>query len=118
MKPSSQSLPAGQQLADAIAKSAPPERLAEVIAAALGSTTVTRAGVIEPDTRSRLEAAKILLSYSVGTPITRSEILSVSLDANSSIGLAERLKNSPALRRSLRTILESVEPTVDLKNSL
>lgn len=109
MKQPSQSITAGQQLADAIAKSAPPERLAEVIAAALGSTTVTRAGVIEPDTRSRLEAAKILLSYSVGTPITRSEILSVSLDANSSIGLAERLANSPALRKSLRAVLDQVD---------
>lgn len=108
MKPAT-SLTAGQQLADAIANSAPPERLAEVIAAALGATTVTRAGVIEPDTRSRLEAAKILLSYSVGTPVTRSEVLSVNLDADSSIGLAERLANSPALLKSLKALISKVE---------
>lgn len=107
--PSSESLTAGQSLAKAIARSAPPERLAEVFADALSATTTSRAGIIEQDTRSRLQAAQLLLAYSVGRPVERVETINVNLDADSSIGLAERLKASPALRKSLRLVLEQAE---------
>lgn len=110
MKPTNadQNLP-GKVLAEAIAVAAPPERIAEVLSQALAATITTRAGTVEPDTRSRLQAAAILLSYSVGTPIQRSEVLSVNLDADSSVGLKERLANSPALKKSLQSILDSVQ---------
>lgn len=109
MKPPSKPTTPGQELVEAIARSAPPERLAEVIADALSATITSRAGTREPDTRSQLEAAKLLLAYSVGRPVERVETVNVNLDADSSIGLAERLRNSPALLKSLRAIIEQVE---------
>lgn len=118
MKPSSQSLTAAQQLSQELATNVTDARLAEAISEALVATQTTRSGTLEPDHRTRLQAATLALAYKHGRPVDRSEVVSVNLDADSSLGLAERLKASPALRRSLRTILESVEPTVDIKNSL
>jgi hypothetical protein len=117
MKPTTLISP-GQLLIEAIAVDAPPSRIAQTLADALSADLHNRDGSISPDHKTRISAAQILLHFSVGKPTERIESISVNLDAESSIGLAERLKNSPALRRSLRTILESVEPTVDLKNSL
>jgi hypothetical protein len=117
MKPATP-LTAGQSLAKELAENIPDQRLGLAISQALVADQTNRDGTITPDHKVRLQAATLALAYLHGRPVERQEVVSVSLNADSSIGLAERLKNSPALRRSLRTILESVEPTVDLKNSL
>jgi hypothetical protein len=109
MKPSSQSLTAGQQLAQELATNVTDARLAEAISEALVATQTTRSGTVEPDHRTRLQAATLALAYKHGRPVDRSEVVSVNLDADSSIGLAERLANSPALLKSLKAVIAKVE---------
>ena len=109
MKPSSQSLTAGQQLAQELATNVTDARLAEAISEALVATQTTRSGTVEPDHRTRLQAATLALAYKHGRPVYRSEVVSVNLDADSSIGLAERLANSPALLKSLKAVIAKVE---------
>jgi len=108
MKPSFPITP-GHALAAAIAEQAPPDRIAKVLADGLSSTVTTRSGIIEPDTKSRLQAANLLLAYSVGRPVERIESVNVNLDADNSLGLEERLKNSPALRQALSKILANCD---------
>jgi hypothetical protein len=55
------------------------------------------------------KAAQLGLAFAHGRPVERSEIVQVNLDADSSIGIADRLKNSPAPRKALRGILDSIE---------
>lgn len=103
----------GQLLAKELADNVTDERLATAISEALTATQTNRDGTVAPDHRTRLQAATLGLAYRHGRPVERQEVVSVNLDADSSIGLADRLKNSPALRRSLRAILDSVEKFAD-----
>jgi len=95
----------GQKLASALADNVTEERLATAISEALVATQKHRDGTVEPDHKVRLEAAKLGLAYAHGRPVERIESVSINLDADSQIGLEERLKNSPALRLSLSTML-------------
>lgn len=108
MKPST-ALSPGQTLIEAIALDAPPDRIAKTLADALAADQVSRAGVVSPDHKTRIAAAQILLNYSVGRPVESIESINVNLDADSSIGLAERLANSPALLKSLKEVISKVE---------
>jgi hypothetical protein len=86
-----------------------PEHIAATLAAALSATTTSRSGTVEPDTRSRLQAASLMLAYQVGRPLERSESVNVSLDADSAVEIEERLRSSPALRQVLRRVLDGIE---------
>ena len=99
----------GQSLIEAIAADAPPDRIARTLSDALSADQVSRSGAVLPDHKTRIAAAQLLLNYSVGRPVERIESISVNLDADSSIGLAERLANSPALLKSLKEIISKVE---------
>lgn len=102
-------------LALALGKEAPPERLAQVLADALSATTTSRSGVTEVDTKSRLQAASLILAYQIGRPIERSESITVTLDAEHQSDMAERLRHSPALRAAMRRALEeSGEPMIEI----
>ena len=94
-----------QAIAAALEKKISPDQVATVLFDALAATTVSRSGAVEPDTRSRLQAAGMILAYQVGTPIQRTESVNVNMDADSSVGMEERLMSSPAL-------LSLVESTV------
>lgn len=110
MKPSTTHTP-GQILAKELADNVTDQRLATAISEALTATQTNRDGTITPDHKTRLQAATLGLAYRHGRPVERQEVVSVNLDADSSIGLAERLKNSPALRKSLQAILDQVTDT-------
>lgn len=85
-----------------------PERIATALSDALTATTIARSGVVEPDTRSRLQAASIILSYTVGRPVERSENVSIIADPDSRVDIQERLRRSPALREQLaRSLAEA-----------
>jgi hypothetical protein len=101
-------------LALALGKEAPPERLAQVLADALSATTVSRSGSVEVDTRSRLQAASLILAYQIGRPIERSEVVTVSLDASQQGDMSERLRHSPALRAAMRRTLADSEPVTEV----
>lgn len=94
-----------QALAAALEAEIPEERIARVLGEALGATVTTRAGTIEPDHKIRLAAAQLALHYKHGRPVERQEIMSVSLEADNSVGLKERIRHSPALRKLLADAL-------------
>lgn len=104
------------EISQALDQTIAPEQIAKVLRDALSATVTTRAGVIEPDTRSRLQAAGMILAYQVGTPIQRTESVTVNLDADSAVGMEERLRHSPALRGLLKSMLVRVEGDTSIKH--
>jgi hypothetical protein len=109
MKPTPLPEDPNRALAAEIDQQAPAKRSIKALADALTADQVNRDGSRGPDHRTRVSAALALLQYRVGRPIERSEVISVNLDADAATGLAERLKNSPALRSSLRKMLDQVD---------
>lgn len=105
-----------QAIAAALAKKITPEHLATTLSDALTATSVSRNGAVEIDTRSRLQAASLILAYQVGRPVERSETVTVNMEADSALGMEDRLRHSPALRKVLRGMLdrvEGVDPAID-----
>jgi len=92
----------------AIARRIEPGVIAEKIEELMNMTRPTKHGPA-CDVRAMEAGIKLYLSYVVGLPVQRQEIISVALDADSAVGLSERMKNSPALRSSLRKLLDEVE---------
>jgi hypothetical protein len=109
MKPTQLPDDPNRALSAEIDHQAPAERIIRALTVALEATTTTRSGTVEPDHRTRVAAASKLLEYRIGRPVERQEIVSVNLDADSALGLADRLKNSPALRQAIRAALDSAE---------
>jgi hypothetical protein len=97
------------ELAEILSNKIPFEMVGEALFRALTATTISRSGAVEPDTRSQLQAASLILENRVGRPITRQEIISVDLNADSAVGMKERLANSPALRALFRKMLDDVD---------
>ena len=97
-----------KQVAKVLLEKVSAEKVADVIRDMLNATRLTKEGV-EPDGRQREAGVKLWLAYMVGLPVQRQEIVSVALDAEAEIGMRERLRNSPALRASLRRVLDSLE---------
>jgi len=86
-----------------------PEKIGDLLEELCNAESVTNGGRRIADNRTRLAAVTLTLAYLIGRPVERQEIISVNLDADSSAGLFERLKASPALRSSLKKLLEDVE---------
>ncbi len=106
------------EIAEALDREIPAATIARAIAAALVAETVTKAGVKIVDHRSRLEAARLALSYRIGLPVQRTETVNVNLDADSAAGIQDRLEKSPALREQLRRTLAEADAAaaVDVTN--
>lgn len=85
------------------------EKLAKMLDELSQAESVTNGGKKIPDNRTRLSAATVILAYILGKPIERQEILNINMDADSAHNLAEKLKESPALRAAFRSILEQAE---------
>jgi hypothetical protein len=100
-------------LADVIDQETPPDRIVKALADALAADLVNRDGTRGPDHRTRVQAASLLLAYRIGRPIERSEVVSVNLDADSSVGLRERLASSPAMKAALLKLLNDSGPAVE-----
>lgn len=98
-----------QQLAEALDAQISSERISEVLSEALTATIRSRAGTVEPDWRTRMTAATLALSYKVGKPIERQQILTQTLAADPIADIEDRLAKSPSLRRSLATALAKIE---------
>jgi hypothetical protein len=107
-----------QTLAAALDREIPESRIAEVLSQCLAATVSTRSGAVEPDHKTRLAAAQLALAYKVGRPVERQEVVSVTLDADASSGLAERLRHSPALRQSLGAMLQAADDSPDAAGGL
>lgn len=98
-----------RRLAEGIAAGIDPSQIVTALREALSATATTRSGAVEPDHRTRLDASRLILSYALGTPIQRSENVTVNLEAESAVGLADRLRSSPALRDALRAALAEAD---------
>lgn len=100
---------ASQQLAEVLHAEIPEERIAKVLSDAMSATMTTRSGTVEPDHKTRVQAATLTLAYKVGRPVERQEVVSVNVGADPDADLASRLIKSPALRRMFRKILDEAE---------
>lgn len=89
------------RLAEVIDREAPTERIIQTLADALAADTVNRDGSRSADHRQRVIAALALLEYRVGRPVTRSEVVTVALDADAALDIDARLAKSPALLANL-----------------
>lgn len=98
-----------QELAAALAQFVPADLIAERIRQLIDATIVNRAGDVVPDIRANEAGLKLALAYKVGTPISRIETVNVNLDADSAVGIEERLRNSPALRSMFQKMLDRVD---------
>ncbi len=105
---SSEKSPA-QKLAEVLDLECPEEQVGRVLRECLTATTTSRAGVVEPDFKTRLAAAQFVTTQRHGLPVRREEILQVNVDADSAVGMEERLRHSPALRAMFRKMLDRVD---------
>ncbi len=92
-----------------IAKHVEPERIGRVLAAMLGARRVLKNGTELDDTRTQEAALKLYMAYMIGMPVQRIENLNVNADADSAVGMEERLRHSPSLRALFRKMLDRVE---------
>jgi hypothetical protein len=97
-----------QALVDHLSKRFPPEYIAEKVAELLVATHVTRGGNPIADNRAREAGVKLLLSYLVGLPVQRQEIVNVNID--SLADLQQRAQQSPALRQAVAKLLGEDQP--------
>jgi hypothetical protein len=95
-----------QHLAEVLHAEIPEERIARVLSDAMAATMTTRAGTVEPDHKTRVQAATLTLAYKVGRPVERQEVITKDLTTSSDEDLTVRLKRSPALRKMFRRILD------------
>ena len=100
--------PPTNTLAEALATELPDEQIAIAIRDALTATQTTRSGTVEPDHKTRLQAATLALAYKHGRPVERQEVITANLSENDS-AILERVKNSPTARAALRRMLDSAE---------
>lgn len=98
-----------QILAKVLADEIPESRIVQVLSNAMTAELVNRDGTRSPDHRTRLSAAETALAYRHGLPVRREETLLVHADADSAVGMEERLRHSPALRSMVRKMLDKVE---------
>ena len=84
-------------------------KMADMLYELCEAECLTRGGHKIPDNRTRLAALSLVMAYLIGRPVERQEIVNVNLDADSSHGMMERLKSSPALRAQLKRMLDEAE---------
>jgi hypothetical protein len=92
-----------------IAAQIAPGRIGKVLDAMLDAKRHLKDGTELDDTRTQEAALKLYMAYMIGMPVQRSESVTVALDADSAIGLQDRLRNSPHLRESMRKMIERAE---------
>lgn len=85
------------------------ETIANMLIELCDAKCITKGGHEIADNRTRLAALSLTMAYLIGRPVERQEILTVNVDADAEAGLAERLKNSPALREVFRKMLDEID---------
>lgn len=101
---------ANSELIQSLIEAFPPEVIHGHIAACMSATVVTRGGTELPDNRTRLAALQLLLAYTEGRPVERAQVETINHNLDESQeSMEERLKKSPALRRSLAATLAKLE---------
>ena len=108
----------GAETLSAIARVVTPEQIARALAEALSATIKTKTGEI-PDYRTRLEAAKVFMNYTIGLPVERQPEPEPVRTPESSSASLNRIMASPAARAALRRMLDEAEenqtkPTIEM----
>lgn len=94
---------------EVIAEFIPIPLIVESLSACLNATTTSKNGTTVPDCRTRLETAKLILGYMIGTPIPRKEVTPVKEGSQDGRSLEDQLMQSPALFKELKDALARVE---------
>ncbi len=94
-------------LSEALTSEIPDEQIAVAIREALAATQTTRSGVVEPDHKTRLQAATLALAYKHGRPVDRQEVITTTLPMSGD-ALLERIRKSDAMKNALRRYLGNV----------
>jgi hypothetical protein len=97
--------PPNYSLTEALATELPDEQIAIAIRDALSATQTTRSGTVEPDHKTRLQAATLALAYKHGRPVERQEVITANVTENEEY-VMNRIKNSSALRAALKKSLD------------
>ena len=105
-----------QRTINLLAERIPPERIVEQLDKLLSATRPSKGGEVM-DVRAVEAGVKLWLAYGIGLPVQRTESVTVTLDADSSLGLADRLAKSPALREQLRLALAAADGVVDVAST-
>lgn len=92
----------------ALARTVSPDLIARKIKQLLETERETKTGMV-PDVRAMEAGIKLYLAYAVGLPTQRSEVVTVAVDADSAVGMEERMRNSPALRAMFQAMLDRVD---------
>lgn len=73
----------------------------------LTSTVTTRAGTCEPDFRTRLQAAELILNRVLGRPVERQQIMTTQVETGPN--MLELARTNPYVRDALRNQLDELE---------
>jgi hypothetical protein len=92
------------RLSSMLAEAFPPEEIIEKIKELMNAEVVTKGGQVRPDTRTQESAVKLLLNYTVGLPIQRSENITVNV-TESNEDIQAQIDHSPALRAELARMI-------------
>lgn len=92
------------RLTSILAKHFPPEQIAEHINQLLHSTRTLNDGTELPDTRSIEAGLKLVLAYTVGTPVARIETKNINVDVPKE-DVRAMVEGSPALKAELLEII-------------
>jgi hypothetical protein len=104
----------GREVIAAVARHVRPEKIGQVLERLMDAKRYLRDGTELDDTRAQEAGAKLYLAYMIGTPIQRVETVNVNLDADSAVGLEERLRHSPAMRAMMRKMLDKADSASDV----
>jgi hypothetical protein len=93
-----------RRLSSMLAEAFPPEVIVEKIKELMNAEVVTKGGQVRPDTRTQESAVKLLLNYTVGLPVIRSENIMVNVNPSAE-DVQAKIDHSPALRQQLAVMI-------------
>ena len=84
-----------------------PEVIADKIEMLFSATIMDKAGNERPDIRAIEAGLRFALNYTAGTPVQRQEVITHSSDDSTDEDARALIKESPALRRELQSLLDA-----------
>ena len=92
-----------------IAQRFPPALIARKLAELAGAMVMDKFGNYQPEWKTQSLAVKMLLDYTVGKPVARSEHVNVNVDVENDDDIREQIRHSPALRAKLEEMIGKKE---------
>ncbi|MEZ0300001.1 MAG: hypothetical protein ACAI35_26400 [Candidatus Methylacidiphilales bacterium] len=92
-----------------LSKRFPPDYIAGKIGELLEATHIVTGGREVPDNRARESGLKLLMTYLIGLPVQRKEIVQLTVDSLED--LQRRAQQSPALRAAVEKVVGSAPGT-------